>query len=71
MVLPGLVANITAFGAFINLGIKESGLLHISQISDRRVNNVADVLKLGQKVSVKVLEIDHARRRISLSMKGL
>lgn len=71
MVLPGLVANITAFGAFINLGIKESGLLHISQISDRRVNNVADVLRLGQKVSVKVLEIDHARRRISLSMKGL
>ncbi len=71
MVLPGLVANITAFGAFINLGIKESGLLHISQISDRRVNNVADVLKLGQKVSVKVLDIDSARRRISLSMKGL
>ena len=71
MVLPGLVANITAFGAFINLGIKESGLLHISQISDRRVNNVADVLRLGQKVSVKVLDIDTVRRRISLSMKGI
>lgn len=71
MVLPGLVANITAFGAFINLGIKESGLLHISQISDRRVNNVADVLRLGQKVSVKVLDIDTMRRRISLSMKGI
>lgn len=71
MVLPGLVANITAFGAFINLGIKESGLLHISQISDRRVNNVSDVLRLGQKVSVKVLDIDTVRRRISLSMKGI
>lgn len=71
MVLPGLVANITAFGAFINLGIKESGLLHISQISDRRVNNVADVLRLGQKVSVKVIDIDTVRRRISLSMKGI
>lgn len=71
MVLPGLVANITAFGAFINLGIKESGLLHISQISDKRITNVADVLKLGQKVNVKVLDIDENRRRISLSMKGL
>lgn len=71
MVVPGTVANITAFGAFIHLGIKESGLLHISQISDRRINNVGDVLKLGQKVTVKITDIDTVRRRISLSMKGL
>lgn len=71
MVVPGTVANITAFGAFIHLGIKESGLLHISQISDRRINNIGDVLKLGQKVTVKITDIDTVRRRISLSMKGL
>lgn len=71
MVVPGTVANITAFGAFIHLGIKESGLLHISQISDRRINNVGDVLKLGQKVTVRITDIDTVRRRISLSMKGL
>lgn len=71
MIVPGTVANITAFGAFIHLGIKESGLLHISQISDRRINNVGDVLKLGQKVTVKITDIDTVRRRISLSMKGL
>lgn len=71
MVVPGTVANITAFGAFIHLGIKESGLLHISQISDRRIHNVGDVLKLGQKVTVKITDIDTVRRRISLSMKGL
>lgn len=71
MVVPGTVANITAFGAFIHLGIKESGLLHISQISDRRINNVGDMLKLGQKVTVKITDIDTVRRRISLSMKGL
>lgn len=71
MVVPGTVANITAFGAFIHLGIKESGLLHISQISDQRINSVGDVLKLGQKVTVKITDIDTVRRRISLSMKGL
>lgn len=71
MVLPGIVGNITAFGAFINLGIKENGLLHISQISDRRIADVGEVLKLGQKVTVRVTDIDEPRRRISLSMKGL
>ena len=71
MVLPGLVNNITAFGAFVNIGIKESGLLHISEISSRRVNSVSDVLRLGQQVRVKVIGIDTARKRISLSMKGI
>lgn len=71
MVLPGLVSNITAFGAFVNIGIKESGLLHISEISSRRVNSVSDVLRLGQQVRVKVIGVDTARKRISLSMKGI
>ena len=68
MVLPGIVNNITAFGAFVNLGIKENGLIHISQMSRKRVNNVGDVLKLGQRVEVKVLDVDSARRRIGLSL---
>lgn len=67
-VLPGMVNNITAFGAFIDLGIKENGLLHISQISRKRISSVGDVLHLGQQVEVKVIDIDPGRRRISLSM---
>lgn len=70
MVLPGLVANITAFGAFIDLGIKESGLLHISKISHRRINSVSDVLHLGQKIEVEVIDIDPMRRRIGLALVG-
>ncbi len=66
--LPGLVSNITAFGAFIDLGIKENGLLHISQISTRRINAVSDALRLGQQLEVTVTDIDPARRRISLSL---
>ncbi len=66
--LPGLVSNITAFGAFIDLGIKENGLLHISKISTRRINAVSDVLRLGQQIEVTVTDIDPVRRRISLSL---
>lgn len=66
--LPGLVSNITAFGAFIDLGIKESGLLHISKISTRRINAVSDVLRLGQQIEVTVTDLDPIRRRISLSL---
>lgn len=66
--LPGIVSNITAFGAFIDLGIKENGLLHISRISTRRINSVGDVLRLRQHIEVSVIEIDSMRRRISLSM---
>lgn len=64
----GIVSNITAFGAFVNLGIKEHGLIHISRIAPRRVGSVGEVLKLGQQVSPRVVEIDAARRRISLSL---
>lgn len=67
-IVHGVVSNITAFGAFVNLGIKENGLIHISRLSPRRVNAVTDVLRLGQQVEARVIEIDPARRRISLSL---
>ncbi len=70
MVLNGIVDNITAFGAFIDIGVHESGLVHISQMADKRVNNPHDVVKLKQRVKVRVLDVDLRRRRISLSMKG-
>lgn len=65
--LPGVVNNITAFGAFVDLGIKENGLIHISHLG-RRVNAVTDILSLGQRVEVKVIDIDSARKRISLEL---
>ncbi|MDE6791693.1 MAG: S1 RNA-binding domain-containing protein, partial [Muribaculaceae bacterium] len=68
MVLPGIVNNITAFGAFVNLGIKENGLIHISQMSRRRIQSVGEVLKLGQRVEVRVVDIDPHRHRIGLSL---
>lgn len=64
----GKVNNITAFGAFVDLGIKENGLIHISRLSTRRVNAVSDVLRMGQQIEARVIEIDPARRRISLSL---
>ena len=69
MILRGKVNNITAFGAFVDLGIHESGLVHISQLANRRVAAVSDVLALGDIVKVKVLDTDPVRRRISLSIK--
>ena len=71
MVLPGIVNNITNFGAFVDIGIKESGLVHISQIADRFVKNPSDVVSLQQEVQVKITDIDLQRKRIQLSMKGL
>lgn len=71
MVVPGLVGNITAFGAFVDLGIKENGLLHISQLSNKRVATVGDILHLGQQIRVKIIDIDTSRRRISLSLKDV
>lgn len=71
MVLPGIVSNITAFGAFVNVGVHQDGLVHISQLADRYVSSPGDVVKLGQHVMVKVVEVDLKRRRVSLSMKGL
>ena len=69
MILPGIVNNVTNFGAFVDIGIKESGLVHISQLSNSFVKTPADVVSLQQEVKVKVLEIDKARKRVSLSMK--
>ena len=72
MILPGKVNNITAFGAFIDIGIKENGLLHVSQMGrGRRVSNPAEVVKINQIINVKVLDVDLERRRISLSIKDL
>lgn len=71
LVVDGVVNNITAFGAFISLGIKENGLLHVSQIAGRRVSSPAEVLRLGQHLKVRIIDIDPDRRRISLSAKDL
>lgn len=68
MVLPGIVNNITAFGCFVDLGIKESGLVHISQLKDGFVSDVNEVVKLHQHVQVKITEVDEARKRIQLTM---
>ena len=71
MVLPGIVTNITAFGAFVDLGVHQDGLVHISQLGTRRVNDPAEVVHLQQHVKVKVLEVDLRRKRISLTMKNV
>ncbi len=71
IVLPGIVNNITAFGAFVDLGIHESALLHKSQIADEFVNDPADYLRINQQVKVKIIEIDITRKRIGLSMIGV
>ena len=71
MVLPGLVSNITAFGAFVNIGVHQDGLVHISQLADKFVSSPSDVVKLGQQVMVRVIEVDLKRRRISLTMRGV
>ncbi|MDE6085143.1 MAG: S1 RNA-binding domain-containing protein [Muribaculaceae bacterium] len=69
MELPGIVNNITAFGAFVDLGIHHSGLIHISHMSDRFISHPTEAVKLGQHVTVKVLDVDLQRQRISLSLK--
>ena len=68
MVLPGIVSNITAFGCFVDIGIKENGLVHISQLKDGFVSDPSEVVKLHQQVKVKIIEIDMERKRIALSM---
>ncbi len=68
MILPGIVNNITAFGCFVDMGIKESGLVHISQLKDGFVSDVNEVVKLHQHVRVKVTEVDETRKRVQLSM---
>jgi uncharacterized protein len=69
MKLPGIVTNLTAFGVFVDIGVHQDGLVHISEVSNRFVKNPAEVVKVHQKVMVTVLEVDLGRRRISLSMK--
>ena len=71
MELPGIVTNITNFGCFVDIGIKENGLVHVSQLANRFVSNPADVVRIHQHVRVKVMSIDHERKRIQLTMKGL
>ncbi|MDB6031851.1 MAG: binding domain protein [Verrucomicrobiales bacterium] len=70
MKLPGIVTNVTAFGAFVDIGVHQDGLIHVSQISDRFIKNPAEVLKVQQKVMVTVTEVDIPRKRIALSMKA-
>lgn len=71
MVLPGIVTNITAFGAFVDIGVHQDGLIHVSQMADRRVNDPGEVVHLHQHLKVKVLDVDLRRRRISLTLKGI
>lgn len=68
MVLPGIVTNMTKFGAFVDVGIKENGLVHVSQMADRFVSDPTEVVSLHQHVSVKVIEVDEARKRVGLSL---
>lgn len=69
MILPGIVTNITNFGAFVDIGVHQDGLVHISELADRYISNPAEAVSLHQHVMVKVLQVDKARKRISLSMK--
>ena len=69
MVVPGIVTNLTNFGAFVDIGVKQDGLVHISEIADKYISNPADVLSLNQHVSVKIVQVDKARKRIGLSIK--
>jgi uncharacterized protein len=69
MILEGLVSNITNFGAFVNLGVKQDGLVHVSQLADRFVSDPNEIVRLNQQVKVKVLEVDTTRNRIQLTMK--
>ncbi len=71
MELPGIVTNITKFGAFVDVGVKQDGLVHISQLADRFIRDPNDIVKIHQHVRVRVLEVDVSRSRIQLSMKGL
>ncbi len=71
MILPGVVTNVTEFGAFVNLGIKENGLIHKSQIADAFVQNPSDYLSVNQQLRVRILEVDKARKRIGLSLRDV
>ena len=70
MRLPGIVTNVTAFGAFVDIGVHQDGLVHVSELSDTFVRDANEVVKPQQRVNVYVLEVDVPRKRISLSMKS-
>ncbi|WP_373735114.1 S1 RNA-binding domain-containing protein, partial [Bacteroides heparinolyticus] len=71
MILPGIVTNITNFGAFVDIGVHQDGLVHISQLADRYIKDPNEAVHLHQHVRVRVIEVDKVRNRISLSMKGV
>ncbi|MDD4145200.1 MAG: helix-hairpin-helix domain-containing protein, partial [Prolixibacteraceae bacterium] len=71
MILPGIINNITKFGAFVDIGIKQSGLIHVSEMADRFISDPLEVVKLHQHIYVRVKEIDIPRKRIQLSLKGV
>ena len=71
MVLSGVVRNVIDFGAFIDIGVHQDGLVHISQICDKYIKHPSEVLSVGDNVDVKVLDIDLKKKRISLTMKGI
>jgi uncharacterized protein len=71
MVLNGVVTNVAAFGAFVDVGVHQDGLVHVSELAHRFVKDPAEVLKVGDRVRVKVLAVDPQRRRIGLSLKAL
>ena len=71
MVLSGIITNITNFGVFVDIGVHQDGLVHISQVSNQYITNLTDVVKLHDHVQVKVLDIDQQRKRISLTMKDI
>jgi len=71
MVLPGIVTNVTAFGAFVDIGVHQDGLVHVSQMADRFVKDPNEIVSLNQKVQVRVSGVDLDRKRIQLSMKNI
>ena len=71
MELKGTVRNVIDFGAFIDIGVHQDGLVHISQISDKRIKHPSDVLKVGDVVNVRIVKVDVEKGRISLTMKGI
>jgi len=69
MIINGIINNITNFGAFVDIGIKEYGLIHISELSNKYIKSPHDIVKINQKVNAKVISLDKDRKRISLSLK--
>ena len=71
MVLPGIVTNVTRFGAFVDIGVHQDGLVHVSQLSDQYVDDAMNEVKVGEILKVRVVDVDLARKRIGLSLKGI